>query len=33
MEFPFKRVSEAAYLSTEKSDNYRAILRFFLYSA
>ncbi|GLB61452.1 TIGR02677 family protein [Cytobacillus sp. NCCP-133] len=29
MEFPFKRVSEAAYLSTEKSDKYRAILRFF----
>lgn len=26
---PFKRVVEATYLSTEKSDKYRAILRFF----
>jgi uncharacterized protein (TIGR02677 family) len=29
MEAPFKRVIEATYLSTEKSDKYRAILRFF----
>ncbi|GEN34653.1 TIGR02677 family protein [Aneurinibacillus danicus] len=29
MEGPFKRVTEATYLSTEKSDKYRAILRFF----
>lgn len=29
MEVPFKRVIEATYLSTEKSDKYRAILRFF----
>jgi uncharacterized protein (TIGR02677 family) len=29
MEAPYKRVVEATYLSTEKSDKYRAILRFF----
>lgn len=29
VEIPFKRVVEATYLSTEKSDKYRAILRFF----
>lgn len=29
VEMPFKRVVEATYLSTEKSDKYRAILRFF----
>lgn len=29
MEGPFKRVTEATYLATDKSDKYRAILRYF----